>query len=125
MLIKQLLKTQLGRKSDDIEVRSVNGFQGREKDVIIFSPVISNTDGRIGSLWDPKRLNVTMTRARYCFFIAGDVECLANARDDLWKDVKSWYQRKGLLHYASEFTEPYERAHPNANIAGTLALELA
>ena len=124
MLIKQLLTIQLGQKSEDIEVRSVNGFQGREKDVIIFSSVVSNKKGKIGFMWDPKRLNVTMTRARYCFIMVGDVECLADACE-MWQRVQCWYQRNGLLHNTSDFTEPYENAHPNARIANELALVLA
>ena len=48
ILLRRLLKVQLGSKGDDIEVNSVEGFQGREKNVIIFSPVISNSMEKIG-----------------------------------------------------------------------------
>lgn len=47
----QRLREQLGRSSG-VEVQSVDGFQGREKAVIVISTVRSNDDGRIGFLAD-------------------------------------------------------------------------
>lgn len=48
----------------DIEIKTVDGFEGREKAVIIFSTVRSNQRGYIGFLADWRRLNVGITRAR-------------------------------------------------------------
>lgn len=49
-----------------VNVRSVDGFQGGEEDVIIISTVRCNGKGSIGFLSNCQRVNVSLTRARYC-----------------------------------------------------------
>ncbi len=61
----------------DVEVNTVDGFQGREKEAVVISFVRSNPFGRIGFLKDLRRLNVAITRARRKLICIGDSGTLA------------------------------------------------
>ena len=75
--------------SSTIEVNSVDGYQGRERDVIIFSAVRSNHQGNVGFLKDWRRLNVALTRAKSALLVVGDKETLADG-DKNWAAFLKW-----------------------------------
>jgi len=70
------LREQLGDVSD-LEVDTVDAFQGREKDVIVLSLVRSNAEQTLGFLTDLRRLNVAITRPRKHLFVVGDSATLS------------------------------------------------
>jgi len=59
-------------KQTDVEIDSVDGFQGREKEAVLVSLVRSNPEGEIGFLGDVRRMNVALTRARRKLIVVGD-----------------------------------------------------
>lgn len=61
-----------------LEVDTVDGFQGREKEVILISCVRSNANGEIGFLSDTRRMNVALTRAKCKLLIVGDSSTISN-----------------------------------------------
>ncbi|KAL3687345.1 hypothetical protein R1sor_013654 [Riccia sorocarpa] len=67
-----------------VEIKTIDGFQGSERDVILFSTVRANTEGEIGILTESRRLNVALTRARYCLWIIGHAVTLGGSRDGIW-----------------------------------------
>eukprot|EP01043_Picozoa_sp_COSAG02_P055690 COSAG02_NODE_6501_length_3536_cov_2.031714_1_plen_705_part_10 len=62
---------------DGLEISTVDGFQGREKEVIIISMTRSNSHGDIGFLREDRRMNVAVTRARRQCVVIADSETVA------------------------------------------------
>ena len=62
----------------DIEVDTVDGFQGREKEAVIITFTRSNDRGEIGFLADTRRTNVALTRARRKLIVIGDSATLGS-----------------------------------------------
>ena len=58
-----LLRAQLAGYPG-LEIGSVDGLQGREKEAVVISMVRSNRRGEVGFLADDRRTNVAVTRAR-------------------------------------------------------------
>ena len=61
-----------------LEIDTVDGFQGREKEAVVISLVRSNRNGELGFLTDTRRMNVALTRARRKLIVVGDSSTLAS-----------------------------------------------
>jgi senataxin len=91
-LISERMRKLLGvtdlTKPCPIEVNTVDGFQGREKDIIIASTVRAS-EGSIGFLSDIRRMNVMLTRARTNMWIVGHRSTLAKDPSSPWAQLIS------------------------------------
>ena len=79
----------------NVEIASVDAFQGREKDIIIISCVRSNEHQGIGFLADPRRLNVALTRAKYALILVGNPKVLC--KQNLWNHLLHHYKENEVL----------------------------
>lgn len=79
----------------NVEITSVDAFQGREKNYIILSCVRANDSQIIGFLSDPRRLNVALTRAKYGLVVLGNPRALCKNR--LWVYLLAHFREKGCL----------------------------
>ncbi|XP_073317923.1 uncharacterized protein [Primulina huaijiensis] len=98
-----LLKMLRGNenKLKDMEVSTVDGFQGREKEAIIISMVRSNSKKEVGFLSDRRRMNVAVTRARRQCCIICDTETVIG--DKFLKRLVEYFEEHGEYLSASEY----------------------
>ena len=92
---------QLQTTEARIAVKTVDGFQGQERDIIYISMVRSNDTGEIGFLSDIRRMNVALTRARKKLVVIGDSATLGN--HPFYKDFLNYIESIDAYHSAWEF----------------------
>ncbi|KAK6252192.1 hypothetical protein QUC31_013912 [Theobroma cacao] len=87
-----------------LKVKSVDGFQGGEEDIIIISTVRSNSSGAIGFMSNPQRTNVALTRARHSLWILGNGETLAKSYS-FWEALVDDAKARHCFFNADEYKE--------------------
>jgi len=91
----RLIRQLFDKAVEGLEIKSVDGYQGREKEIIVLSTVRSNTEGNVGFLSDYRRLNVALTRAKRGLIVIGDDRTLRN--DSTWSGWLEWISESNLM----------------------------
>ena len=97
LTVLELNKTKL----DELSVKTIDGFQGEERDVIYISLVRSNEKNEIGFLNDLRRMNVAITRAKKKLIVIGDSATIGSNK--FYKSFLSYCEKNGLYRSAWEW----------------------
>lgn len=82
----------------DIEIHTIDGFEGREKKVIIFSLVRANAFKYLGFLKEEKRWNVALTRAKNALIIVGNASMLERSKSSSSSVDEDKIEQDSFLH---------------------------
>jgi superfamily I DNA and/or RNA helicase len=99
LYIEQALRHDTRLNTWSVATASIDGFQGREADIIYLSLVRCNNKSELGFLTDTRRLNVALTRARQHLFIVGDSATIGS--HPIYAD---------LLEYCADLPDGYQTA---------------
>ncbi len=86
-----------------LDIDTIDGFQGREKEIIILSTVRSSSN--IGFISDYRRLNVAITRAKSGLFIFGSRSALIE--DKMWGEMLRFYEKNNFMVSAADLANVF------------------
>lgn len=119
-----LLRQKLSARHPELEIKSVDGFQGREKEAVVLSLVRSNRKGEVGFLAEDRRINVAVTRARRHIAVVCDTQTVQNHA--FLKSLIDHMTESGEVRTAFEYLQDivpqnYTRDHKDtkANTSGS------
>lgn len=98
--VSLLKKTLHEKELNGVEISTVDGFQGREKEAIVVSLVRSNDNREVGFLKDKRRLNVAITRPKRHLCIIGDLELMEQCGVEFlknWGNLLNRHLKLGIL----------------------------
>jgi superfamily I DNA and/or RNA helicase len=88
-------------KLDSLSVKTIDGFQGEERDVIYISLVRSNDKHEIGFLNDLRRMNVAITRAKKKLVVIGDSATIGSS--PFYQSFLEYCEKNGAYRTAWEW----------------------
>ena len=92
--IKKKLKLKL---FNDVQVETVDKYQGSENDIIILSCVRSNPEKKIGFLGKTNRVCVALSRARLGLYIIGNKETVACGKNQFWVNTANELEKMNAI----------------------------
>ncbi|NXP54568.1 SMBP2 protein, partial [Heliornis fulica] len=98
-----MLREHLCHRYPELEIKSVDGFQGREKEAVILSFVRSNRRGEVGFLAEDRRINVAVTRARRHVALICDTRTVSNQA--FLKRLVEYFSQHGEVRSAFEYLD--------------------
>ncbi|XP_019329893.1 PREDICTED: DNA-binding protein SMUBP-2 [Aptenodytes forsteri] len=98
-----MLREHLCHRYPELEIKSVDGFQGREKEAVILSFVRSNRKGEVGFLAEDRRINVAVTRARRHVVVICDTRTVSNQA--FLKRLVDYFSQHGEVRTAFEYLD--------------------
>ncbi|GLT77519.1 hypothetical protein SLA2020_490930, partial [Shorea laevis] len=102
-----------------VDIGTIDGFQGREKDVIIFSCVRANKNRGMGFVSDFRRMNVGITRAKSSILVIGSALTLRS--DEHWKNLIESAQKRGCFFKVSK---PFASFFSNENLESMMVKDV-
>ncbi|EFJ04747.1 hypothetical protein SELMODRAFT_138328 [Selaginella moellendorffii] len=81
----------------EVEISTIDGFQGREKEAMIISMVRSNDKKEVGFLSDKRRMNVAVTRAKRQCCVICDSDTVG--KDSFLKRLLDYFEKHGEYCY--------------------------
>lgn len=94
--LKRQFESRFGKSIlTDVEFNTVDAFQGRERDIIMFSCVRAADEGGVGFLSDIRRMNVGLTRAKSSLFVLGNSQFLM--RNHMWRRLVEDAQSRNVF----------------------------
>ncbi|PVI03012.1 P-loop containing nucleoside triphosphate hydrolase protein [Periconia macrospinosa] len=83
-----------------VKISTIDNFQGDESEIVIVSLTRSNSDGEIGFMSSPERLNVLLSRARNGLILIGNAETFVSSRKggQLWKRFIDMLKAKNHIY---------------------------
>ncbi|XP_029438093.1 DNA-binding protein SMUBP-2 [Rhinatrema bivittatum] len=110
-----MLRQHLGHRYPDLEIKSVDGFQGREKEAVVLSFVRSNRKGEVGFLAEDRRINVAVTRARRHLAVVCDSRTVSNHK--FLKTLVDYMNEHGEVRTAFEYLDDIVPDHYSHEIS--------
>ncbi|NWV69578.1 SMBP2 protein, partial [Malurus elegans] len=98
-----MLRQHLCHSHPELEIKSVDGFQGREKEAVILSFVRSNRKGEVGFLAEERRINVAVTRARRHVAVVCDSHTVGS--HPFLRRLLDHLSQRGLVRSAFEYLD--------------------